>query len=83
MTLRPITHEALRTELRQGVLNFAFKKLDGTLRTAVGTTNLSLIPAASHPTGRRESSPRVVVFFDIEKREWRSLSTRVEVFLAV
>jgi hypothetical protein len=82
MQLRPVTHEALRTELRRAVITFAFKKLDGTLRTAVGTTNLGSIPAELHPTGRRESSPRVVVFFDVEKREWRSLSTRAEVFLA-
>jgi len=82
MQLKPITHIALRTELRTGIVNFAFKKLDGTLRTAVGTTVLSLIPEANWPTGRRESSPNAVVFFDIEKREWRSLSTRAEVFIA-
>lgn len=82
MTLSPISHDALRAELRKGVLAFGFKKLDGTFRTAVGTTNLSLIPAEHHPKGRRESSPRAVVFFDVEKREWRSLSTRVEVFAA-
>lgn len=82
MTLEPITHEALRRELRNGVVQFAFKKLDGTLRTAVGTTQLASIPIDKHPTGARESSPTVVTFFDIEKREWRSVSTRVEVFKA-
>ena len=80
MNLAPITHERLRSRLRGGVVMFAFKKLDGTLRTAVGTTNLSTIPSEHHPKGSREPSPRVVVFFDVEKREWRSLSTRVEVF---
>ena len=80
MNLTPITHEGLRTRLRNGVVQFAFKKLDGSLRTALGTTNLSSIPMADHPKGSRESSPRVVVFYDLEKREWRSLSTRVEVF---
>jgi len=82
MTLTPITHDGLRAELRQGPIAFAFKKLDGTLRTAVGTTNLGLVPIEHHPKGRRESSPRAVVFFDIEKREWRSLSTRMEVFIS-
>ena len=82
MNLTPITHEGLRTRLRNGVVQFAFKKLDGSLRTAVGTTNLSSIPATDHPKGGRESSPRVVVFYDLEKRQWRSLSTRVEVFSA-
>lgn len=80
MKFSPITHDALRARLRTGIVHFAFKKLDGDLRAAVGTTNLSSIPSELHPKGRRESSPRAVVFFDIEKREWRSLSTRVEVF---
>jgi hypothetical protein len=82
MQLRPISHETLRAELRRAVLNFAFKKLDGTLRVAAGTTNLSQIPTAMHPTGQRQSSPNAVVFFDVEKRAWRSLSTRAEVFVA-
>jgi hypothetical protein len=80
MNLTPITHDGLRNRLRNGVVQFAFKKLDGSLRTAIGTTNLSTIPSEHHPKGSRESSPRVVVFFDVEKREWRSLSTRAEVF---
>lgn len=82
MTLTPITHDGLRAELRQGIVAFAFKKLDGTLRTAIGTTNLGLVPIERHPKGRRESSPLAVTFFDVEKREWRSLSTRVEVFIS-
>jgi hypothetical protein len=35
-----------------------------------------------HPKGVRESSPKVVVYFDIEKKEWRSVSRRVDVFIA-
>jgi hypothetical protein len=80
MTLLPIEPENLRSRLRQGIISFAFKKLDGTLRTAVGTTNLSAIPVENHPTGSRASSSTVVTFFDIEKRQWRSLSARTEVF---
>jgi hypothetical protein len=81
MVLNPIRHEELRIRLTRGIVQFAFRKLDGTLRTAVGTTNLSSIPASGHPRGGRPSSPRAVVFFDIEKQSWRSLSTRVEVFV--
>lgn len=82
MNLTPITHEGLRARLRTGVAQFAFKKLDGSLRTAVGTTNLSVVPSADHPKGVRDSSSRVVSFYDLEKRQWRSLSIRVEVFVA-
>jgi hypothetical protein len=82
MNHTPITHEGLRSRLRNGVVQFAFKKLDGSLRTAFGTTNLSSIPVDHHPKGVRDSSSRAVVFFDLEKQAWRSLSVRVEVFVA-
>jgi hypothetical protein len=81
MVLEPIAPETLRARLREGVVQFAFKKVDGTLRTAVGTTNLATIPTESHPKGVRESSPKQVTFFDIEKREWRSVSTLREIYL--
>ena len=80
MKFKPISHSELRARLRNGIVHFAFKKLDGDLRAAVGTTALTSIPSDKHPKGRRESSTKAVVFFDVEKREWRSLSTRMEVF---
>lgn len=82
MNLRKITSGDLRSKLTEGVIQFAFKKLDGTLRTAVGTTNLGSIPLDSHPKGVRDSPNSVVTFFDIEKREWRAVRTDQEVYLA-
>ena len=82
MNLLESTHEALKQKLARGVVQFAFKKLDGSLRTAVGTTNLSNVPVDHHPKGVREASSKVTVYFDIEKKEWRSVSKRVEVFIA-
>lgn len=82
MVLTPITPDALRAELQRRPVNFAFKKLDGTLRTANGTTNLEQIPSDSHPKGVRESSQAQVTFFDLEKKEWRSISSRQEIFIA-
>jgi hypothetical protein len=82
MNLRKITSGDLRSKLTEGVIQFAFKKLDGTLRTAVGTTNLGSIPLDSHPKGVRDSPSSVVTFFDIEKREWRAVRTDQEVYLA-
>lgn len=82
MNLTKITPRDLRTKLTEGVIQFAFKKLDGTLRTAVGTTNLGSIPLDSHPKGVRESSNQVVTFFDVEKREWRAVSVDQEVYVA-
>jgi hypothetical protein len=82
MVLEPISPEVLRQRLRSGAVQFAFKKLDGTLRTAVGTTNLTTIPSDHHPKGVRESSPRQVTFFDLEKQSWRSVSVNQEIFLS-
>jgi hypothetical protein len=81
MTLEPVSAEVLRARLRAGVVQFAFKKVDGTLRTAVGTTNLATIPTEHHPKGTGNPSDRSVRFFDIEKREWRSVSTTREMFI--
>ena len=81
MNFLPTTPEILKSKLREGAVQFAFKKLDGSLRTALGTTNLSSIPQDSHPQGVREASDKTVTFFDLEKREWRSVSILREIYL--
>jgi hypothetical protein len=81
MTLEPVDPAVLRARLREGVVQFAFKKVDGTLRTAVGTTNLATIPIDHHPKGTGNPSDRSVRFFDIEKSEWRSVSSSREIFI--
>jgi hypothetical protein len=81
MNFLPTKPETLRRRLAEGAVEFSFIKKDGSLRTAFGTTDLSSIPAESHPQGVRESSNKVVTFFDLEKREWRSVSTLREIYL--
>ena len=81
MNFVPTTPEILKSKLREGAVQFAFKKLDGSLRTALGTTNLSSIPQESHPQGVREASNKIVTFYDLEKREWRSVSILREIYL--
>ena len=80
MNLSRITPEELRHRLNGGPIHFAFKKLDGTLRTAVGTTCLTCIPTDKHPSGGRPASEKVVTFYDVEKGEWRCLRRDQEVF---
>ncbi len=83
MIFQPILPADLKSRLSSGgVFKFAFKKTDGTLRTATGTTDLSLIPTVDHPKGRAESSPKVVPFYDLEKGAWRCLSVRTEIYLS-
>lgn len=81
MILTPVNPSVLRVRLQEGITQFAFKKLDGDLRTAVGTTNLGSIPIEHHPTGRGQSPSSVVRFFDVEKQAWRSVSTSMEIFV--
>jgi hypothetical protein len=80
MILKRVSPERLRRKLNIGVVQFAFKKLDGTLRTAVGTTVLSTIPVEKHPIGTGSTSTKSVRFFDVEKGEWRSVSSEQEIF---
>jgi len=82
MVMTPINAEDLRAKLNEGTVQFAFKKLDGTLRTAVGTTSLESIPLENHPSGNGQSPASVVVYFDMGKNAWRSVSTSQEIFLA-
>lgn len=72
--------DVLREKLHQGEVNFVFKKVDGSRRAAVGTTNLDLVPQDLWPkdmTSVEESNDKqkdmgVVRFFDCEKGAWRS-----------
>ena len=57
--------------LRTGVCGIVFVKRDGSLREALGTTDLARIPARSHPKGRGRSIPGIITFYDLVKQEWR------------
>jgi hypothetical protein len=71
--------DVLREKLQQGEVNFVFKKVDGSRRAAVGTTNPDLIPLdllGSQKTPEQsleeQRSQGIVRYFDIEKEGWRS-----------
>jgi hypothetical protein len=82
MVMTPINADELRAKLNEGTVQFAFKKLDGTLRTAVGTTCLENVPLENHPTGDGHSSTASIRYFDFGKNSWRSVSASTEIFLA-
>ena len=83
MAMTQIESDELRIQLYEGTVRFVFKKKDGTLRNAIGTTNLDIVPLDNHPTGNGgESSKASVRFFDMEKNAWRSCSSSTEIFLA-
>lgn len=72
----PVTVPELRKILRNKIVNFEFIKLNGEVRPARGTTMMKYIPQKDHPKGIRPSSPKVATFFDMKKKEWRSVSQR-------
>jgi hypothetical protein len=76
-----IETEDLRARLRNGIVKFAFVKLDGTLREVQGTLNLNQVPASQHPTGTGNPSSRALRFFDFNAGGWRSLRIGAQLFI--
>ena len=73
--MKTIKVNDFRTFLRNNKeVNFTFKKKDGTLREAKGTTEISILENNyAVPSGTGNVTPiDVVKFFDINKLEWRS-----------
>lgn len=60
----------LRMQLSKRIVEFYFKKVDGTLRQAFGTLMSDRVPDTKG-TGRK-SNDSLQVYFDTEKEEWRS-----------
>ena len=61
-------------QLNEGATDFQFRKIDGTVRTARGTTKLDLIPADQRPSGEitNPETSAVVTFYDLNAKGWRS-----------
>ena len=62
--------------LKEGIVEFEFVKKDGTVRSAKGTLEPSLLPPAK-PAGDSEVAPRkknesIFVYYDLEKNSFRS-----------
>ena len=67
------TEILLRNLLRNNIVAFTFKKVDGTIRHALGTRNLTLASSYTQteiPTPKGEEQPNS--YFDVEKMGWRS-----------
>lgn len=66
-----------RKLLNIGIVRFSFWKKDNTIREAIGTTDLLLIPSDKRPKGNDQSpitKYQCIVFFDLEKQDWRSFN---------
>ena len=59
----------LKVALYKGVVEFHFKKVDGTIRQAFGTLKGDLIPALVGSDRKRADN--VQTYYDVERAEWR------------
>lgn len=59
----------LKAEMKQRIVKFYFKKVDGSVREAYGTLKENLIPATSGDN--RKKNDTVQVYFDTERQEYR------------
>ena len=58
----------LKLAMRNGIVRFTFKKVDGTLRQAWGTLKESLLPPT---TDNRKYNATLQTYYDMEKCAWR------------
>ena len=65
--------DSLHSLLAHNIIRFTFRKVDGTIRKAIGTRNLNLarqMTKADIPSPKGEEQPNS--YYDIEKMGWRS-----------
>ena len=58
----------LRMKMKKEIVSFRFKKVDGSIREAVGTLKSEFLPASK---GTGKSNSCVFTYFDIEKKAYR------------
>lgn len=59
----------LKAAMKQRIVKFYFKKVDGSVREAYGTLKENLIPATSGES--RKKNDTVAIYFDTERQEYR------------
>lgn len=59
----------LMKQMKERIVKFYFKKVDGSIREAYGTLKENLIPATSGDN--RKKNDTVQVYFDTERQEYR------------
>lgn len=85
-----------RNNLQRGFVSFTFRKADGSIRKAIGTTNIRYIgvhtfndkeaeeTVNNHRDFTKRHGENQIPFFDVEKNAWRSFNTeRLESILEV
>ena len=62
----------LKKSLKKGIVTFQYQKKDGTIRTAKGTTNVSIIEDNyTYKGGEGPSRYGYTSYWDVDKNDWR------------
>lgn len=64
--------DTLKVKLTNGIAHFIFKKKDGSLREAWGTTQNNIAKAKTNGRGVSRECFKTTAYFDVECGEWRS-----------
>ena len=71
-----MTTEQLKETLKDGTFQFQYTKKDGSVRTATGTRNLTLLEYyGATPNGNGPEKEGVITYYDIDANGWRSFIT--------
>lgn len=74
-----ITADSLKSKLVKGDCKFTYKKLDGTLREARGTTKIDRIPEDLKPKG--DNTVSRVSYYDLDANGWRSIAEDQDILM--
>ncbi len=64
--------DTLKVKLANGIAHFVFKKKDGSLREAWGTTQRNIASAKTNGRGISREAFKTTAYFDVECGAWRS-----------
>lgn len=77
--MRATTAEEIKDKLHRGIVEFTFLKSDGSIRTANGTLHEKILnEKLGGKSSTKTSSPKVQVFWDLEKDAFRSFTIGTE-----
>lgn len=77
--MRATTAEEIKDKLHNGIVEFTFLKSDGSIRTAKGTLHEKILnEKLGGKSSTKTSSPKVQVFWDLEKDAFRSFTIGTE-----
>ena len=71
-TFKTTNVEDLKAMLHEGIVEFEFIKKDGSVRQAKGTLLSEHLPAPKADATPRKKNDDVLVYFDLDKKSFRS-----------